>query len=147
LPHWQTRYAITIYQQGWRLGGKGASGRNQEHGDRIEEHGLHLLFGFYENAFGVLRRAWRELSGDDDAWRQHFARFEGALAMPEVAGGRTTGWKMSCPTNELDPGDGQDVATDPWLLVRNVLAWAAAQATLIVPQPPVEPELPPSGNL
>ena len=25
---WQERWDITVYQQGWRLGGKGASGRN-----------------------------------------------------------------------------------------------------------------------
>ena len=27
-PGWQDRYEITVYQMGWRLGGKGASGRN-----------------------------------------------------------------------------------------------------------------------
>ena len=29
-PDWQKRYDITLYQMGWRLGGKGASGRNAE---------------------------------------------------------------------------------------------------------------------
>src|SRR4051794_23164838 len=43
-PGWQERYDITIYQLGWRLGGKGASGRSDE--GRIEEHGLHIWFGF-----------------------------------------------------------------------------------------------------
>ena len=28
-PGWQDNYDITIYQLGWRLGGKGASGRNR----------------------------------------------------------------------------------------------------------------------
>ena len=41
-------YELTIYQMGWRLGGKGASGRNRAHADRIEEHGLHIIFGFYQ---------------------------------------------------------------------------------------------------
>ena len=27
---WQEKYDITIYQVGWKLGGKGASGRNAE---------------------------------------------------------------------------------------------------------------------
>ena len=33
-------YEITVYQLGWRLGGKGATGRDAEHHDRIEEHGI-----------------------------------------------------------------------------------------------------------
>jgi uncharacterized protein with NAD-binding domain and iron-sulfur cluster len=38
---WQERFeSITVYQLGWRLGGKGASGRGPH--ARIEEHGLHL---------------------------------------------------------------------------------------------------------
>ncbi|MDB5974733.1 MAG: hypothetical protein JWR07_1493, partial [Nevskia sp.] len=39
-PDWRERYDITVYQLGWRLGGKCASSRNPEHGLRIEEHGL-----------------------------------------------------------------------------------------------------------
>jgi len=37
-PRHGGKYAITIYQMGFRLGGKGASGRGPS--DRIEEHGL-----------------------------------------------------------------------------------------------------------
>ena len=69
VPGWQDRYEITVYQMGWRLGGKGASGRNQSVYDRIEEHGLHLWFGYYENAFGLMQRRqakWAEsLAGDE----------------------------------------------------------------------------------
>lgn len=36
----RNQYDITLYQMGWRLGGKGASGRNQAIADRIEEHSL-----------------------------------------------------------------------------------------------------------
>ena len=61
-PDWQTRYDITVYQMGWRLGGKGASSRNPAAAGRIEEHGLHVWFGCYDNAFRaaarLLRRAW-----------------------------------------------------------------------------------------
>ncbi len=57
---WRTRFrSITLYQQGWRLGGKGASGRGEEM--RIEEHGLHIWFGFYENAFQMLDECHKEL--------------------------------------------------------------------------------------
>jgi uncharacterized protein with NAD-binding domain and iron-sulfur cluster len=51
--------SITVYQRGWRLGGKGASSRGA-HG-RIEEHGLHLWLGYYENAFRLLREVYAEL--------------------------------------------------------------------------------------
>jgi uncharacterized protein with NAD-binding domain and iron-sulfur cluster len=57
------KYDITLYQMGWRLGGKCASGRNAEFGQRIEEHGLHVWAGFYENAFTVMRAAIKALNG------------------------------------------------------------------------------------
>jgi uncharacterized protein with NAD-binding domain and iron-sulfur cluster len=49
------RFEVTVYQQGWRLGGKAASGRNAAISQRIEEHGLHAFLGFYENAFRLMR--------------------------------------------------------------------------------------------
>jgi uncharacterized protein with NAD-binding domain and iron-sulfur cluster len=57
------KYDITLYQMGWRLGGKCASGRNPKYGQRIEEHGLHVWAGFYENAFTVMRAAIKALNG------------------------------------------------------------------------------------
>lgn len=58
---WQDRYQIDVYQMGWRLGGKGASGRNAEMAERIEEHGLHIWFGFYDNGFNLMQQAYAEL--------------------------------------------------------------------------------------
>ncbi|OBI40575.1 amine oxidase [Mycobacterium kyorinense] len=59
-PGWRDRFdAITVYQRGWRLGGKAASSRGI-HG-RIEEHGLHIWLGSYENAFALLRECYSEL--------------------------------------------------------------------------------------
>ena len=58
--NWRTELdSITVYQRGWRLGGKGASSRGP-HG-RIEEHGLHVLLGCYDATFRVLREVYREL--------------------------------------------------------------------------------------
>src|SRR5207237_808253 len=57
-PDWQQKYDITVYQLGWRLGGKGASGRGEC--DRVEEHGLHVWFGFYQNAFSFIRKCFEE---------------------------------------------------------------------------------------
>ena len=57
-PDHMGRYQVTVYQMGWRLGGKGASGRGIA--DRVEEHGLHLWMGFYENAFRLMRECYAE---------------------------------------------------------------------------------------
>lgn len=55
----QAMYDVTVYQMGWRAGGKITSGRDGD--GRNIEHGLHIWFGFYENAFGLMRdvyQAW-----------------------------------------------------------------------------------------
>ncbi len=59
-PGWRERFeSITVYQRGWRLGGKAASSRGAN--GRIEEHGLHIWLGSYENAFALLRECYAEL--------------------------------------------------------------------------------------
>ena len=54
------QYEVTLYQMGWRLGGKGASGRNAKEGFRSEEHGPHVWYGGYENALRMLRDCYTE---------------------------------------------------------------------------------------
>jgi uncharacterized protein with NAD-binding domain and iron-sulfur cluster len=77
--HWKHHYrSITLYQQGWRLGGKGACGRGPQ--ERIEEHGLHLWFGFYENAFRLLDRCHNDL---DEFARQGEPRWNLAFSTVE----------------------------------------------------------------
>jgi len=61
-PEHRGRYEVTVYQLGWRLGGKGASGRGVS--GRIEEHGLHMWLGCYDNAFHLIRECYRELGRD-----------------------------------------------------------------------------------
>ena len=50
---------VTVYQRGWRLGGKGASSRGRN--GRIEEHGLHVWLGYYDNAFRLMRQVYGEI--------------------------------------------------------------------------------------
>lgn len=74
-PELEGRYQVTIYQQGFRLGGKGASSRGPA--GRIEEHGLHVWLGFYENAFRLMRDCYAELNRDPErvpiaSWRDAF---------------------------------------------------------------------------
>jgi uncharacterized protein with NAD-binding domain and iron-sulfur cluster len=49
----RAKHDVRLYQVGWRLGGKCASGRDDD--GRNVEHGLHIWFGYYENAFRLLR--------------------------------------------------------------------------------------------
>src|SRR5689334_1287106 len=67
-------YEITVYQMGWRLGGKCASGRRMTGPPRIEEHGLHVMFGFYENVFRVVREAYLRAYPNEQTsyWRRFF---------------------------------------------------------------------------
>ncbi|MGY4402456.1 uncharacterized protein with NAD-binding domain and iron-sulfur cluster [Bradyrhizobium sp. USDA 3315] len=53
------QYHVTVYQLGWRLGGKCASGRDAQ--GRNIEHGLHIWFGHYLNAFQMLAEVYRDL--------------------------------------------------------------------------------------
>ncbi|HLL52880.1 MAG TPA: NAD(P)-binding protein, partial [Myxococcaceae bacterium] len=61
---WKDRYELTVYQQGWRLGGKGASWRNTTpgYGNRTEEHGFHVFMAFYEETLRMLDTCYGELA-------------------------------------------------------------------------------------
>lgn len=74
-PEHAGRFEVTLFQEGWRLGGKGASGRGPA--GRIEEHGLHIWLGYYENSFRMIRDCYAELAergyGDEFGdWRKAF---------------------------------------------------------------------------
>jgi len=107
-PDWRQRFeSITVYQMGWRLGGKGASGR-AEHG-RIEEHGLHVWMGFYENAFAAIRRVYDELgrpAGTPLAtWRDAFKRHD-LIELAERFNGSWRLWRLNMKENDDEPGAG-----------------------------------------
>jgi uncharacterized protein with NAD-binding domain and iron-sulfur cluster len=114
-------YSVTIYQMGWRLGGKCASGRNAE--DRIEEHGLHVWFGCYENAFRMLRdvySAWRRepenpLRDWTDAIKPH--RF---TPLGDSKDGKFCWWNLNWPEYPGMPGDGAPFPTG-FALVKELL--------------------------
>lgn len=74
-PNWQDLYDITLYQLGWRLGGKCASGRNMtphqsyEPDYRIQEHGFHIFFGFYANTFRVMKECYDALGNEQGTFQ------------------------------------------------------------------------------
>lgn len=106
-PEQEGRYEVTVYQMGWRLGGKGASGRGPS--GRIEEHGLHLWMGFYENAFRLMRECYSERNQSYPNCR--FASWHDAFKpAPDVGVGdlEANGWAFwlaHFPPGHGEPGD------------------------------------------
>jgi uncharacterized protein with NAD-binding domain and iron-sulfur cluster len=110
---------ITVYQMGWRLGGKGASGRNAEIAQRIEEHGLHIWGGMYENAFAIMRAVYGELNRpvgtplsvwydpsrpQDSAFLPH-----DNVTLGEFYDGVWMPWNLELPSDDALPGDGREL--------------------------------------
>jgi uncharacterized protein with NAD-binding domain and iron-sulfur cluster len=129
LPGWRDRYELTVYQTGFRLGGKGASGRNPDHHHRIEEHGLHVLWGFYENTFRMLRECYAELGRPPGA---PLARMSEAflphdsIVLPERQGDGWSFRSMTCARNAGVPGTGTHVP-EPWEYLLRLLRFADAR--------------------
>lgn len=112
-PNWQQKYDITVYQMGWRLGGKGASSRNPNIGQRIEEHGLHIWLGFYENAFELIRQCYSELpsnSGTFNSWQDAF-KPHNLIVLEEKTSKGWLHWAADIPANDSLPGDGKLLPT------------------------------------
>jgi uncharacterized protein with NAD-binding domain and iron-sulfur cluster len=123
-PELRSKHDVTIYQMGWRLGGKCASGRSlvPSEGKRIEEHGLHLWFGFYQNAFATIQEIYakKPVRADDRlvSWRDGFRPCsytplgEGWLPPgppPNPPGSETLDyWPVVWPQRDGVPGDGDE---------------------------------------
>lgn len=107
-PELAGRYEVTVYQMGWRLGGKGASGRNADQHDRIEEHGLHVWLGCYENAFRVMQDVYDELDRQKDAplstVRDAF-KPHSKVVLNQHFGGEWVPWVLEPPSDGAFPGD------------------------------------------
>jgi uncharacterized protein with NAD-binding domain and iron-sulfur cluster len=109
-PGWEERFErITVYQRGWRLGGKGASSRGA-HG-RIEEHGLHIWLGYYENSFRVVRQIYEELDRANSnpiapikTWRDAFQPVAD-VGFEDFDGTRWKHWVGTFRPNDDLPGE------------------------------------------
>jgi uncharacterized protein with NAD-binding domain and iron-sulfur cluster len=107
-PEHAGKYEVTVFQSGFRFGGKGASGRGV--GDRIEEHGLHLWMGFYENAFRLIRECYTELRRDPTRcriadWKDAFAPDPFCGVMDHSPNGSWLPWTVVFPATPGEPGD------------------------------------------
>jgi uncharacterized protein with NAD-binding domain and iron-sulfur cluster len=109
-PGWRAELeSITVYQRGWRLGGKGASSRGPN--GRIEEHGLHLWLGYYENAFRLLRECYAELDRSRTDPEAPIRTWRDAMLPAQTVGledRRADGWHHwlgAFTPNDLVPGE------------------------------------------
>lgn len=124
-----SRYDITVYQRGWRLGGKGGSGRNLEPGKalRIEEHGLHILMGFYDHVFHILKTCYDELGAttanppwqDVGPWSAALVGSSCLQISDRYRDGSRAIWEIHLPAHEGEvPGDrvpGREPDVAEWL--------------------------------
>lgn len=106
-PKFNGAYDVTVYQLGWRPGGKLASGRDNR--GRNIEHGLHIWFGFYENAFRLLREVydeWQYPRGQRITKAEDAIRAQNFTPIGNDAKG-APGWIDICfPGNSGKPGAG-----------------------------------------
>jgi uncharacterized protein with NAD-binding domain and iron-sulfur cluster len=122
-PELRQRFDVTVYQAGFRLGGKGASGCNRRRAHRIEEHGLHVWMGFYDNAFRLMRRCYAELGRAPSeplaAWHDAFKPHD-FIAWEEEVGGGWRHWPGPFKPRPGLPGDGFEVES-PWEYVQALI--------------------------
>jgi uncharacterized protein with NAD-binding domain and iron-sulfur cluster len=110
---WEDRFeSITLYQMGWRLGGNGATGRGPD--ESIEEHGLHVWLGYYENAFRLIQDVYaaakRPKGSHLASWREAFAP-QDFVGVNQLFEGKWQPWMFDFPRNDGTPGEGGEFPT------------------------------------
>ena len=117
---------VEVFEKSYRLGGKGASGRDEQ--GRIREHGLHVWMGFYENAFRMIRECYDEVRKNEwgpDSKDHPLAHgsFEDAFVAEPHIGVKVRSncppydfWSGFFPPTEGTPGDPIDEDDNPFTL-------------------------------
>ena len=125
-------YEVTIYQVGWRAGGKCSTGRNKEN-NSIEQNCAHYLFGCYDNTFAMIRNAYSELAAAGMALES----FDDVLlprnlvALKQKFKGDWQTWLVEFPANSAVPGDsgGEELSADNYitmaieLVLEGIFGW------------------------
>lgn len=138
-PELEGRFEVTVYQLGWRLGGKGATGRDRKHDDRIQEHGLHMMMGWYDHVFTLMRDCYEEwdppadypIRTIDEAFLpQRSAVLSENLAPPSSPPDWHL-WDIPFPQLPGEPWDGSRDEEHPAVLLRRLVGWLAEPARLV----------------
>jgi uncharacterized protein with NAD-binding domain and iron-sulfur cluster len=130
-PELQAEHEVTVYQIGWRLGGKCASGRDKD--ARIQEHGLHILGGCYDYTFQMLRRCYDEWAppAGTKKWQiwEAFKEHREVTLQEEVAPGQFEPWCITFPPRSGEPGD-RTVEPTIWGLLGELLPFIHRQTPI-----------------
>ena len=104
-PALRDEFEVTVYQMGWRLGGKLASGRDMQ--GRSLEHGLHVWFGCYDNAFRMLQEVYaaRPAGARFQAWTDA-VKPQPFTPIGVLNNSGWSYWPVTWPSNNLVPGVG-----------------------------------------
>jgi uncharacterized protein with NAD-binding domain and iron-sulfur cluster len=125
-PDWQQHRQVTLYTQGWRLGGKGASSRDPKRGGRIVEHGLHVLLGYYNHVFRMMRQTYQELDRPENhpfsTWRSAVEPVNRTAVMEQVDG-KWVPWDLVFPVVPGMPGEGDAEVPDAGQALRQLVGW------------------------
>ena len=124
---WQSQYDVTLYQMGWRLGGKCATARGPN--QRIEEHGIHGFLGSYYNALPLMRQCYDALGrkpGQPLATFEEAFKPESFVLMWEYIDGKMTRWPFTSPRNALVPGTAESLEK-----LQSVEHWIASTAQVL----------------
>ena len=124
---WEQDYEITLYQLGWRLGGKTHTGRGVN--NRIEEHGIHILQGWYATTFRMMRAVFEERKSKglapqsplQELFKDGLTRNNTTLLTQfDKKEGKWTNWPLIFPeTNELP---GSNKPPELWELIKKGIA-------------------------
>jgi uncharacterized protein with NAD-binding domain and iron-sulfur cluster len=131
----RAHFDLTVYQQGWRLGGKCASGRDTSRDHRIEEHGLHVWMGFYQHSFRMIQDCYREYArifpdARFKSWRDAFSPMTDIVLREHRVGtnGELTSesWRIPFPPDGADPGS--DGWPTVWQMIQRTVEWVTRHA-------------------
>jgi uncharacterized protein with NAD-binding domain and iron-sulfur cluster len=132
----RARFEVTVVQPGWRLGGKGATGRDAARGQRIHEHGLHLWLGFYRHAFRMVRDLYDAWEGPKTGPQSSIESAFSPLSDIVLMGGTRTvpeAWRLSFPPLPGVPWDDAPDLSLTWPTA--VWRWARALEQALAPTP------------
>ncbi|MDD9944738.1 MAG: NAD(P)-binding protein, partial [Myxococcales bacterium] len=144
---------IHVYEKTHMLGGKGASERtNGRVKNRVEEHGLHVWLGFYDNAFALMERCHAYLEAEAQQGRARWSSSLRSVAdgfrpcsrvgVMDYAAGQWSRWVADFPADpSVAPWDSrpeQPVPLTPAALALQAMRLAETILHSLTERPPVD---------
>ena len=144
-PELRALHEVTIYQMGWRIGGKAASGRDAY--GRNLEHGLHVWFGCYANVFHMVQEIYANRTPPPGCPLQHWTDVAKPQLYTPVGVKTANGFRyfpLTWPTNDGTPGQGGVDMTlaEAWTTMWNLLVLVVKSVIGRLPAAPTAPVAP-----